>query len=297
MFFMINIMQTGMRNEAADRFADCVVSRTENDLVLRMSLLMITAFVMPLISGLVTFYICNNYVREGVLSADSIEISIYVFFAVLCSIISFIMFSMIGRTGSHRARDDEWMESLIEYAKSKGCDVSGLNKIKSNRGFASLSISRVLSFICWTGTLVLLILTLFFFSTDLSHQYPALSLIVTYLTILFQFFFVMGPTIRFAGNHESDQVQFTRELKSLLAMKGIVIDSMSPAVPRTHRILWFLLTVVTLGLFHVILVIYSIYALNRHLYNQWAYEERLLSTIIGVEGATGIEVAPKVKRK
>jgi hypothetical protein len=45
------------------------------------------------------------------------------------------------------------------------------------------------------------------------------------------------------------------------------------------------------------LVIYSIYSLNRHLYNQWAYEERLLGDIMDVEGAIGIEVAPKVKRK
>ena len=290
-------MQIDMRNEAADRFADCVISRTENDLILRMSLLMITAFVMPLVSGLVTFYLCNNYVSEGVLSADSIEISIYVFFAVFCSIISFIMFSMIGRTGSHKVRDDEWMESLIEYAKSKGCDVSRLNKIRSGRGYASLSVSRALSFLCWAGTLVLLILTLFFFTTDLSHHYPGLSLIATYVTLLFQFFFIMGPTIRFAGNHEDDQVQFTRELKSVLAMKGIVVESMSPAVPRTHRILWLLLTIMTLGLFHIVLVIYSIYSLNRHLYNQWAYEERLLGDIMDVEGAIGIEVAPKVKRK
>ena len=215
-----------MRNEAADRFADCVVSRTEKDLILRMSLLLIIAFVMPLVSGLVTFYLCNNYVKEGVLSADSLEISIYVFFAVFCSIISFIMFSMIGRAGSHRARDAEWMDSLIEYAKSKGCDVSRLSKIKTSRGYSSMSMSKALSFMCWVGTLVFMILILFFFSTDSPYYYSGLSLIVIYVTLLFQFFFIMGPTVRFAGIHESDQVQFTRELKSILATKGIFIESM-----------------------------------------------------------------------
>lgn len=284
-----------MRNEAADRFANCVVGRTEYDLILRMSLLVFTSFVMPLVAGLATAFLCNNYVGEGVLSKSSSTIAYVVFAGVFFSIISFIMLSMVGRARSHMIRDREWRASLVDYASSKGCDVSALDGSDMDVGRYSMSTTRIMSMICWITTLLLLALMLFSMSVEALRDYPALIALLVYFMILFQFFFVMGPTIRFAGNHEAMQVEFTRQLKSVLASKGIFIESMSPAVPRSHRFIWLVLTIITLGLFHVVLVIYSIYALNRHMYNQWAYEEGLLQDIIKAEGATGVEVIPKTK--
>lgn len=285
-----------MRNEAADRFADCVVSRSEHDLILRMSLLLFTAFVMPLVAGAISTYIIETYISDGVLTANSTKVSFCVFITVFCSVICFIMYVMVGRTSNHMKRDREWFDSLADYAESKGCDTSELRGINTRYSESAVSLARITSFVCWLSTVVLMFVTLFYFTTDLSAIHPLACLLLIYVIMVLQFFLAMIPTVSFATNHDRYQSRFTESLKGLLASKGVHIESMYGSARRTHKILWLILTIVTFGLFYAVLVIYSVYALNRHIYSQWAYEERLLDAIIDAEGATGIEVVPRQKK-
>ena len=287
-----------MRDEYADRFADCVVNRSEKDLIMRLPLTLVTILIMPFVSGSIVYYLCENYISEGYLQESSLEIALFVFLTVFCSLVSFTMCSMISRSRSHLDRDLEWMDSLIGYASNKGCNVDVLRQKRNNAKGIGLAITQSVSYIFWGLTLLLLLMSLFLFTSESLSGFAWLGLLAVYAVVLIQFVFTLGPAIRFPGNNESLQSDFTMVLRDLLASKGIHIEPMLRSVPNSHRILWLIATVVTLGLFHIVLVFYSMAALNRHMYNQWMYEENLLNTIVKAEGATGIECyADKTKRK
>lgn len=278
-----------MRDEYADRFANCVVNRSEKDLIMRLPLTLITILVMPFVSGCIVYYLCEYYISKSYLHDSSLEIALFVFLTVFCSLISFTMCSMVSRSKNHSDRDMEWMDSLIGYASVKGCNTDLLKQKRNDANGYGLLLSQTLSYLFWGFTLVLLILSLFLFTSESLSGFAWLGLILIYAVVLIQFIFTLGPAIRFPGNNDSIQSEFTFALRDQLALKGIHIDPMLRSVPNSHRIIWFILTVVTLGLFHVILVFYSIMALNRHMYSQWMYEEKLLKSIMDAEGATGIE--------
>lgn len=278
-----------MRDEYADRFANCVVNRSEKDLIMRLPLTLITILVMPFVSGCIVYYLCEYYISKNYLHDSSLEIALFVFLTVFCSLISFTMCSMVSRSKNHSDRDMEWMDSLIGYASNKGCNTDLLKQKRNDANRYGLVLSQVLSYLFWGFTLVLLILSLFLFTNESLSGFAWLGLILIYAVVLIQFIFTLGPAIRFPGNNDATQSEFTFILRDQLALKGIRIDPMLRSVPNSHRVIWFILTVITLGLFHVVLVFYSIMALNRHMYSQWMYEEKLLRSIMDAEGATGIE--------
>lgn len=278
-----------MRDEYADRFANCVVSRSEKDLIMRLPLTLITVLLMPFISGCIVYYMCEYYISMNYLHDSSLEIAMFVFLTVFCSLISFTMCSMISRSKNHLNRDMEWMDSLIGYASNKGCNTEIMKMKRDSISNFGLALSQILSYLFWGFTLVLLVLSLYLFTTDSLSEFAWLGLIIIYAVVLVQFVTTLGPAIRFPGNNDRIQSEFTLALRDQLALKGIRIEPMLRSVPNSHRLIWLLLTVITLGLFHVILVFYSIVALNRHMYSQWMYEEKLLKSIMDAEGASGIE--------
>ena len=69
---------------------------------------------------------------------------------------------------------------------------------------------------------------------------------------------------------------------------GINVDVIRPMV-KTHRLIVNLvLFVLTFGIYALYIVGSSTTGMNRHIFSQWGYEEKLLSEIMRIEGSTGI---------
>jgi len=271
------------RNVAADRFANNVFRRSESDLVIRLRLNLLISF-LPVVIALVGVFIFKRSFGEDIIADNLLLIA-----AELC-IIGFILFLMSYRAYKHAMRDSEWMDSLIGYVDSKGCDISDMQACRDRM---HAGIKRILMYVScglWAFNLLyLLALGLcLYLGVEIVSQHTMLFAFVSFMMVAFQFLVTSGITVFFPGRHDEIQSEFTESMKSSLEKNGVTVPSMVNSVHSRHMLIHVLLLIFTAGLYLVFLFFESSMKLNKHLYNQWDYEVDLLSSIMEEEGASGI---------
>ena len=290
------------RNISADDYVNCVVKRSNRDMLLKPSL-MITSIVVPMIVGLAVALVIlahDTTVDQPHFSGELVNscgaIAIITAVVVEMSIMSFMTFCVARRNRNHLRRDMEWMESLCGYVESHGRDASDMRDILKKCRNRTGNAVTMFSMGIWIVTIAVLVV-LGFFAQQVTAEAEAVSLLsmvamvllpVTALLII-QFISTIGVIYRFPSKHDHLQCKFVEELKERCYSFGLVVEPMEHTVKRRMTWIHIILTFLTLGLYSLIYIAIACREMNRHLIVQWKYEERLMRDIIRFEGGDGIE--------
>lgn len=277
------------RNAYADRFADCVVRRTEYDTVMKPGIILLTMALPALLALAVVTIVIDvnigvNFTEEGV------SAGILVALVTECCVIGYMLYMLSGRTARHQKRDDIWAEALIGYARSNGADTSEMEDLARRMHRRGRGPLRALSLVMWGFSVLFLLLLgvyLGLLSEPLDQRVYLLGMI-SYVLLLLQFLLSTGATYGFPYKHEKVQVEFTEAFSRRMDDVGLSFPSMKPLVGKPHSIIMGVLFVITFGLFSLVLFLLACRNMNIHIHNQWAYEQEVLDTIIRIEGGKGV---------
>lgn len=278
------------RNRYADMFADCVVRRSEYDTVMKPGTVILT-MVLPALLALVAVMVVIDANVGTSFTDEGVRAGILVATVTECCVIGQMLYMLSARTARHQARDDTWAEALMGYAESKGADTSEMRDIAKRMHRKGRSPLRVVSLVMW-GFSVLFLIGLGVYLGLLSRPMDQMVYLlgaVSYVLLILQFLLSVGATYGFPYDHEKRQIAFTEELSARMHDVGIDVPAMERLVGKPHRIICAVLFVVTLGLFSVVLFLLACRNMNLHIHNQWAYEQKLLDRIVGLEGGKGVE--------
>lgn len=285
------------RNESADDFADCVVRRTEFDTVMKPGLVVAT-MVVPALIALVMVTVIMDANVGTVFTQDGVRAGIVTALVTECCVIGFMLYILSGRTASHQRRDDIWTRSLIGYARSKSADTGELERLADRMHAKGRSPLRILSLVLWGFSLILLLAMAFYFGLLTGEIDRRIYILAgaAYVLLILEFLLSTGATYGFPHSHEKAQIEFTKELSSVLDGRGIRVEPMRPLVGRPHWVVAILLFIVTLGFFTAVLFLFACRNMNLHIRNQHEYEDGLLNAIIEAEGGNGVRPAERIGR-
>ena len=278
------------RNDAADRFVDCVINRGRYDSVTRTSLL-ITSMLVPVLFGLImTSYASSNHPDVFDVHTDG-AIACAIVASVECGMISFILLFMSRRSKRHMRRDVEWMSSLCDYVDSVGGNSTDMRRISMEADMLTTKINNGASMAIWAFT-ALYICAIGIMSyhgvatmdTHITAVYAA-----CYALVIVQYLITAGSVSRFPSKHDKLQCEFTEAMSKELRRAGIPAEPMRRCTGNLHPVINTMLFIVTLGLYSVVIIILSNIRFGNHVKGQWKYEEKLMETLMRSQGATGIE--------
>ena len=278
-----------MRREGADDFADCVIRRSSHDTIIRSKYILLMMVVSLVCAATISSFLCEVNVERGKLVEDSFTIVSLELISCLCCFLSFTLYLICRRVRDHHERDIVWRKSLIDYLASYGMDIGSLREIDSRASAGHHGVVASFSFLLWfvsvllSVVLVLVLMVRGFDSFSLHFIIQS-----SYIMVLIQFICTLGTAVRYPRLHDSLQIEFVNEMQPMLEDLGINVDVIRPMV-KTHRLIVNLvLFVLTFGIYALYIVGSSTTGMNRHIFSQWGYEEKLLSEIMRIEGSTGI---------
>ncbi len=296
------------RNVSADEFVNCVVRRCDQDMYLKPSSL-ICASLIPLLVGTIAsimVYASELGVTQSPLpdhAAKTFVVGLFIAFITELALISFLIFCINRRNGSHLNRDNTWMGSLCDYVDDHGGDSAKMRDLLGkNRNRLGKAVETFSKGIWILMVIILLVSGMFLLQMDMDENIDGLiakgmlAAAPLVLLLLFQFVTTLSAVFTFPSWHDYRQSEFTKELQTQCSRFGLRIDAMDHTVKRRYLIIHILLTLLTLGLYSVVFLTFSCRAMNKHLLNQWTYEEELAYRIIEFEGGSGIE-ATDIGRK
>ena len=279
-----------VRNADADRFVDCVVSRGKHDIVTGTLLIMVSMLV-PAFFGATMSLMISEYYPDIFDPERDASVAAIISFSIECAILSFILLFMSRRSKRHMRRDVEWMSSLCGYVDSIGGDSAEMRRIAKSADMLVTKINNGTSMAIWafTSLYVCAIGILSYNRADILDTHVLMFCFICYVLLLAQFLLTAGSTSKFPTKHDKLQCEFTHALCHELRDKGISIDPMKRSTGELHPLINTFLFIITLGVYAIVIIIISNIRFNRHIRNQWKYEEGLMAALIHAQGAAGIE--------
>ena len=276
-----------MKAPGAERFLNCVMHRSQSDAVVLVAVILLVVLGTP--SQL--FYTIYSFYSYTEQSFDLIDLYTMILFMGI--IATFVLYKMVKSLTDHHARDVEWTGSLTEYAESCGKDVTELRAIGSE-------ISAVTG-IAATKTAQLCFIVVFFFNMSLAifyamsfeyHEDVIYTSEVILLTLI-QVDLCLSTLYVYHCFSKLDALQcrFTEAFSEIMS-EGDRLKTLSTGI-RQHK-LWIhaALMIVTLGIYALPFMLWTVHTQNVHILSQWDYETDLLHWMGVRDGAKGIEAVP-----
>ncbi len=288
-------------SQAADRFTNSVADRWEDDTVIKPSLT-VAIVILPLLIGWI-FLVDTMFRHEDFLYLTDEEfeavliIGMLIGFLVEIAVVSFLIFYVNLVNIKHQVRDSEWMDSLCEYVREKGGDASEMERIAKVESGRIRYGSRKISLAIW-ALFSLALVALGFYIHEVGFEitsliaFSILFVIIPFMVLLLlQLLFTVRDVFSLPFNHDKGQVEFTKEFQTQCASFGLEVPSMEPSFKwNRHRWVHVILMVITVGIYAILFVMMTCRRMNRHLTNQWDYEDDILQRIVQFEGGVGIGV-------
>lgn len=294
------------KKKAIPTFRQCVDLRYQTDLVMNIhatALVLIT----PLLVLLIVYLLSRSDTVYGILS-DYWEKAVVVCIAVELFVIMVIVYKLYTRLINHSKRDLLWMQSLLEYTRSKGGYTKDMEKtIRKTRKKERFTFRFIPK--------LLLIIMFVFMSWVLLYATPEISSLeggnelmnlyiggesvfaidIVYIALMagmFPTFLMMVavfiPLAKFPYAHENRQVTFSRHLANSLHQVGVKVMPMTPIVKNMSIFLNLFMFFITMGLWYPFMIIKMFRNMNNHLMNEWFYEAEVLKAVES-DGAEGFE--------
>ena len=297
---------TAKKKRAVPTFRQSVDLRYQTDLVMNgpaTALVLLT----PLLVLLMVYLLSRTDTMYGILS-DYWEKAIVVCVAVELFVVMVIVYKLYARLINHSKRDIVWMQSLLDYARSKGAYTKDMEKTirrtRKKEKFRFRFIPKLLLIIMFVFmSWVLLYATPAISSLDGGNELfnfmvdgeSVFSIDIVYIALfagIFPTFAMMIavfiPLVKFPAAHENRQVTFTINLANALHEVGVKVMPMTPIVKHMSLFLNFIAYVVTMGLWIPYLIFKVFRNMNNHLMNEWFYEAELLKAVES-DGASGFD--------
>lgn len=288
-----------MGNRFVDDFLTCVIGRSENDTIVRINSILLVMVMVPfvvIILVLDAHWVYSTYIAED--PTQIISFSQFVLnhiddflgaHLVECTVGTYLLFMIMKELVNHCQRDMIWMDALIGYAGSKGCDTSAMEEVKGSMKFErAILLAKI--FLAWFVLVFFLCVAqaLFLSNMNMDSQVGVYTINVLVMEMVIQIAFCGLYLFNVVQRFDASQVRFTELFVDAM---GDQLEGIEPMVSniRTHRILvHLLLVIVTLGLYSFPFFLVSVFRMNKHIDVQWPYEENLLNAILRKEGAIGI---------
>lgn len=278
-----------MRRKGADDFADIVIRRSSYDTIIRSKYILLMMCISLLCAAALSSVLCERYIGKGMLSADSFDVVVPELVSCLCCFLCFTLYLMCRRVRDHHERDGIWRGALISYLSSYGKGVDGLKEIDSRASAGRHGLAALVSLAIWMMSVTVSIaLPLAFLVWETDTMPMHIMVQSAYVMVIVQFLCTLGTAIRYPARHDALQVEFADAMDPLLRELGIDVEPLRPMVKSHSLLANIILFVITFGLYSLYMIGSSATNMNRHIYSQWGYEEKLLSEIMRVEGAIGI---------
>ncbi len=295
-----------MAKKAVPTFRECVDARYQNDTVMN-GFATLLVILTPLAVLLIVFLLSTTDSTYGVLS-DYIEKAVVICIAFESYVLLIVVYRLYTRLTKHSKRDRMWMMSLTEYARSKGADTKKLEYSMKQafrkehffvKPIAILLLAMMFVFLLWTvmeavpyiedlngGNKDFVIIMAGEIVANIDVAF--IAILGGFVLMFFAMLFVFIPTVKYAGNHEFRQVEFTKVFCSTMATVGIQFRPMTQVVNRKSAFLALLLMMFT-GMYAMIFYTFILFRdMNNHLMNQWEYEAELLRAVES-DGRTGFD--------
>ncbi len=297
------------RNKAADAFVDCVVHRGDRDMMLKPSLFIAGLFVPVVVGTIAAFAVLwldssNGHAAFPEERYDEcVTAMLLTAFIAEAALSSFMLFCVTRRNRNHLKRDAEWMEALSGFVDFHGGDSAPMRRIAlGNRSVIGGTVAKLSMAIWILLTLALVALGIGIYGAYDSTSFDDVTVVAmimsvpVMLVLMLQFAITVGSVFLFPSSHDALQAKFTEEFADRCAGFGFRADRMEHTVLR--RDIWphLILIVVTLGLYSFVYLFISCKEMNKHLSEQWAYEEKLMRDIVRFEGGAGIECVGKAPK-
>ncbi|MGN1045003.1 MAG: hypothetical protein ACI4Q9_03500 [Candidatus Methanomethylophilaceae archaeon] len=235
-------------------------------------------FIVLVIFIVVSMYQVTQLVDKG---SDVRLQSTGVFVAGIGVVIS-IMYLLMSRRYSHEDRDLALMRDLMEYTKEE-FDRYGIKEdhhindmrscIKAESGLRSFRIRFAVSVA--PAALGLLLMMFNPFSDEIFHT--TIFLFVASLAI--NLMFLLGCIV-YPRKHEKNFVKFSDAFVDAMCRCGIRVKGYEPVIGFRPTILFVILSVLTCGLFFAFWLYLSMRDMNRHLDEQWNFEDSVMDSIL-----------------
>ncbi len=280
-----------MGSPYADRFLTNVYKRSDYDRVLHLGILMFILYILPItfVLTIVVLLLLLGFDIEVIETANLVGVELF------CNVISAYVVYMVVRTANlHRKRDKDWSESLIGYTEYLGHDATALKEIASEMTEDNMELATKILNYTWKIVLVVSILLGYFLSIRTVSEDTVMTLLqIIAALMLLQLAAISCYIFIKIGDHDNRQCRFTQALADILKddLEGITPMETRLGKPRfwPHAIIFIL----TLTLYSIIFIPWSIYRMNKHISLQWTYEENLLTMIAKKESATGVVAIKK----
>lgn len=297
------------RNKAADAFVDCVVHRGDRDMMLKPSLFIAGLFIPVVVGTAAAFAVLwldsanGGQTFPGERYRECVTAMLLTAFTAEAALSSFMLYCVARRNRNHLKRDAEWMDALSDFVDFHGGDSASMRRTAlGSRSIIGRAVTDLSMAVWIVLTLALVALGIGIFRTCDSAGLDGVTAAVlvmavpVMLILLAQFAITVGSVFMFPSNHDAVQARFTEEFSERCAGFGLEVGGMRHTVHR--RDIWphLVLFVVTLGLYSFVYLFISCREMNRHLTEQWDYEEMLMRRIVEFEGGIGIECVGEGRR-
>ena len=277
-----------MSTPGANRFLDCVLHRGGNDTVL---LIAVMLFAIVGIPGFILYQILPLIIEYG--QVYSLE-DFYLYLLFTSILVSLFTYCMASSVVKHHARDVVWMDSLTEYAASQDKVTATMEPLcRKMEGLVNPKLKWYLlaAFIVLAVANIIqasMYLRLYGISFDFEVVISLFVIINLGITDLF----VMDRVQKI----DAVQTEFTREFCESMLGEQPILEEMVTGI-RPHNLLpHAILMIATLGLYALVLSVWSTHILNIHVKSQWAYEEDVLRWMMAKDNLDSIKVVETTDR-
>lgn len=267
----------------ANRFLNCVLHRSDRDVVLSFVVTLIAVIGVP---GLIVWQVVMTFLEYETVPHSILDFYIYTLFMSI--LIAFFSFWLVFALHRHHGRDVEWVASLTEYAEGQGKNVIAMEALTKEMDKAMgprfFWLALVLFVIFVISNLLQGIFYLFmsdelvFILENFTIAYAAVSISLTDLYVLDRI-----------QKMDSIQSKFTQAFSDSMVDVVPVLGSMNE---RKHQYLWLhaLLMVITLGLYGLFFIIWVAHIMNDHIKKQWVYEREVVEWMMSKDNVDSIDV-------
>ena len=269
-----------MSANAADRFLNCVMKRSDSD-----SLFRIGAFLMiTILAPAIAFVVMHEFLGSGSSIADT-GVELVAWTAIL-----YALYLEVKGLNLHLARDAEWADSLASYARFRGRGSDEIDSLAgSMRDAGNGRAMQVTKYTFLAMAVVNIAAAVLTGNRDIGVTSQSILTWAALILTVVEMAFTSAYILETITKHNFQQCKLTSLFVE--SMGGIInIGEMSTgaAKEKIDLLPHIILLMITLGVYSLFFNLFVLHRMNNHISCQWEYEERLLEEIAKAEGATDV---------
>jgi hypothetical protein len=238
------------------------------------------AFAVIVIYTFVAFY-------RGIFFEDVEEVRSFSIAIVGAGLVLALMYVLATRVNKHNKRDASLMTDVCDFLEGYLPDGADNRDLRIMREAVPETTGQFLLFLLFFATLFPAAFGALFYARGLTDDPDGLALYLVTISFFLGLCIIL-VNINFPRRHEKRFLRFSDATVRALETIGVSMAEYKQVIGGRNVYFLILLCVITLGFFIVIWLCISMRDFNRHIDEQWYFENNLLAALKMV----GLEIAP-----